>query len=416
MTFMGIRFGDQSLIKARCLIGLGLLVSLTGCSFLFVPPRSQAPASFYRADFNPQDPADDLADTVALQQALDNSLRYYASRNPEEAVQIGQRYPCTMRDLKESLQMLKEKLAHTGLGPEFFDFIKQNYDAYVPTPPNVLVTAYCTPQLNGSYTPTTRYAYPLYRLPDDLVTVDMKRFETSRDRSGPRVLIGRLDPDKRLVPYFTRDEIDYEGVLKNKRCELLWVDSPADLYFLQIEGSGLIQFESGASTPVAYAGMNGRPCRMIGKLLREENKLPAGQMSIPGIKRYLKDNPCEVRRVLSSDPSYVFFEKPGKNGVEGCYGMSLAPFRSFAADRHFFPPGILGYLELTIPVFNEAMKPVGEKKIRTLVFNQDTGGVIRGPARVDWYTGSGPLAEALAGYLNTRGRLCLLVKKKISGG
>ena len=44
--------------------------------------------------------------------------------------------------------------------------------------------------------------------------------------------------------------------------------------------------------------------------------------------------------------------------------------------------------------------------------NQDTGGVIKGPGRVDLFCGTGSAAELLAGSLKETGELYFLVKKK----
>jgi membrane-bound lytic murein transglycosylase A len=46
------------------------------------------------------------------------------------------------------------------------------------------------------------------------------------------------------------------------------------------------------------------------------------------------------------------------------------------------------------------------------VLNQDTGGAITGPGRVDLFCGSGDEAGAMAGYMKEEGELYFLVKKK----
>jgi len=382
--------------------------SLTGCALLFHTERAQTPPVFYKSDFNPPDPSDDQEDESSLRQALDSLAAYYADRNPERVFRLGDR-ACDAQALRETVANLRESLAAHGLSRNFFDAVQRDCDAYVPVASAVQVTAYCTPKLRGSYVATTRYAHPLYRLPDDLIVAE--------SRNGGRRKVRRLDHENQLVPYYTREEIDYQGALKNRDCELLWVDSPADAYFLQIEGSGLVQLESGDCIQVMYAGVNGHPCRMIGRYLREKKRLTPRQLSIPGIRRYLHANPDELREILASDPSYVFFKTTNSKRAWGCYGLPLIPFRAIAADRRYFPPGIPAYLEMTIPVFRNdgegtPLRVVGRRRYRGLVFNCDTGGMIRGPARIDWYTGAGELAEAMAGHLCTKARLCLLLRKK----
>jgi membrane-bound lytic murein transglycosylase A len=49
------------------------------------------------------------------------------------------------------------------------------------------------------------------------------------------------------------------------------------------------------------------------------------------------------------------------------------------------------------------------------VLNQDTGGAIKGPGRVDIYWGNGPYAEVAAGHLRHPGELYFLVLKPEAG-
>jgi membrane-bound lytic murein transglycosylase A len=317
-----------------------------------------------------------------------------------------------LRDFKDTLTAIREYVQTQGLGPAFFEFLKTDFDAFVPAVAPY-VTAYCTPKLRGSFTPSEKYPYPVYQVPEDLVQIDTRAFKRwNPDLPEAGLLMGRVTADHRVEPYYTRGEIDFQGVLKKRNLEVLWVDNAADLYFLHVEGSGIIELENGSTTRVAYAGKNGQPCRLIGKFLREERILTEDQLSIPGIKKYLNEHPLEQPRIFSSDPSYVFFQPASGDYVAGCLNVPITANRSIATDRRLFPPGVPGLLEATVPVFDAEFNPVGEKTVRLLVFNQDTGGVIRGPGRVDWYVGSGPEAEALAGNTGHEGKLVLLVKKK----
>jgi membrane-bound lytic murein transglycosylase A len=46
------------------------------------------------------------------------------------------------------------------------------------------------------------------------------------------------------------------------------------------------------------------------------------------------------------------------------------------------------------------------------VLNQDTGGAIRGPGKVDLFWGQGPDAEVAAGSMQQEGKLFFLLRKK----
>ena len=87
---------------------------------------------------------------------------------------------------------------------------------------------------------------------------------------------------------------------------------------------------------VHYHGANGRPYRSIGRLLIDQGKLGAAEMSMQRLKAYLKDHPEEVDEVLNHNPSYVFF-KTETTGPIGAIGVDLTPGRSVAVDRRVFP-------------------------------------------------------------------------------
>ena len=90
-------------------------------------------------------------------------------------------------------------------------------------------TGYYEPILNGSLTQYREFQYPIYGLPEDLISVDLG---LSNSDSKNQKLVGRLEEGK-VVPYFTRSEIE-DGALANRGLEIIWLDSPIDLFFLHI--------------------------------------------------------------------------------------------------------------------------------------------------------------------------------------
>jgi len=52
------------------------------------------------------------------------------------------------------------------------------------------------------------------------------------------------------------------------------------------------------------------------------------------------------------------------------------------------------------------------KPFSRFALNQDAGGAIKGPGRVDLFCGRGENAEIMAGHLKEEGDLYFLVKKK----
>jgi membrane-bound lytic murein transglycosylase A len=53
----------------------------------------------------------------------------------------------------------------------------------------------------------------------------------------------------------------------------------------------------------------------------------------------------------------------------------------------------------------------GTTPFSRFVLNQDTGGAIRGPGRLDLFFGSGPKAGELAGRMKYRGQMFFLAPK-----
>ena len=259
-----------------------------------------------------------------------------------------------------------------------------------------LITGYYEPIINGSRTQTALHRHPIYGVPDDLVVVDLGT--VSPETRGLR-LRGRLD-GRRLVPYWSRGEIDARGSALAAPV-IAWSADPVELFFLQIQGSGQVQLENGERLRVGYADQNGHPYRSLGRHLVERNELLLEQASMQGIKAWAAANPAKLQEALSQNPSYVFFrELPTSDGPIGALSVPLHAERSLAVDRRFIPLGAPVYLATTFPL--------SEQPLERLMAAHDTGGAIRGVVRGDFYWGTGPDAGSQAGRMRQQGRLWLL--------
>lgn len=263
-----------------------------------------------------------------------------------------------------------------------------------------LITGYYEPLLNGNWTRTERYRYPVYRLPDDLLTIDLGALypELKNKRVRGR-LIGR-----RVVPYFAREEIDSSpSPLAGN--ELLWVDDPVELFFLQIQGSGRVRFPSGEILPIGYADQNGHPYTGLGRVLAERSGLSIEQVDAPMIRAWFSEHSQEALAMMNRNASYVFFalRDPSLPGPIGSLGVPLLAERAIAVDPAYIPLGL--------PVWLDTQLSDDDKPYRQLVFAQDTGGAIKGPVRADLFLGYGPRAEAIAGRLRATGHLYLLLPR-----
>jgi membrane-bound lytic murein transglycosylase A len=243
------------------------------------------------------------------------------------------------------------------------------------------ITGYYEPLLAGSRQRSARFAVPLHRRPDDLLIVDLGSLYP--ELAGKRVR-GRLVDSpggKRVVPYPSRAELA-AGLAGH---ELLWVDDAIEAFFLQIQGSGRVQFADGSQVRVGYADTNGHAYRSIGRVLIDRGELTFEQASMQGIQAWARANPARLQALLDENPSYIFFRElplgDPATGPLGALNVPLTPGYSLAADPQFVPLGA--------PVLIDTVHPSNATPLRRLALAQDTGGAIRGPIRFDFFWGFG---------------------------
>jgi len=353
----------------------------------------------------------DSGNSSSLLNAIDNSLKYLKKKKPDEIVNFG-KDEFTFAEIISSIEDFKENLKILGLSEEFFNYVNSHFIFYKSNADKVLFTGYYEAGLEGSYEKNEIYRYPIYGRPKDLVKIDLTKFSFYKEGTGiPKVLKGRLTEDKRVIPFFSREEIDNEGKLNDLGLEILFVKDPVNLFFLQIQGSGIVKLENGEVVRVNYSESNGHRYSSIGKYLVDKGYIGKDNISMQSIREFLKNNPDKIDEVFSYNQSYVFF-RTVKDGPIGSIGVPLTQFRSIATDRYVFPRGALCFIRTEIPVFNENEELTGWKDYYSFVMNQDTGGAIRSPGRVDIFTGYGKAAELTAGYMKRYGELFFLIKKK----
>lgn len=267
-----------------------------------------------------------------------------------------------------------------------------------------LVTGYYEPLLRGARKRGGAYQTPLYRVPEDLVHVELAGVYP--ELKGMR-LRGRL-VGKKIVPYSTRADIERAASAPQR--ELMWVDDPVEAYFLQVQGSGRVQLTDTHKTMrIAYADQNGHPYKSIGRYLVERGELTLEQATAQGIKAWIANNPARRDELFNVNPSYVFFKEEAlpdpKVGPKGALGVPLTPQRSVAVDGKFVPLGA--------PLFLATTQANSDIPMQRLVMAQDTGGAIRGPIRVDYFFGFGPQAAENAGRMKQSGMVWVLLPKQV---
>ncbi len=266
------------------------------------------------------------------------------------------------------------------------------------------LTGYYEPQLEGARAWSLAFSEPVYPRPADLVIADPASFASvlNGQRLAGRVIGGLL------TPYDTREEIQSYDFARRTR-PLLYLRSPMDSFFLQIQGSGRVKLRDGSWVRLGYAAQNGHPYVPIGAGLIERGAIAREDMSMQAIRRWLAQNPTRADETMNVNPSYVFFrESPLEDvaqGPEGGEGVALTPGRSLAVDARVYPYGAPIYVvgEVGAPREKGADEPWSR-----LMVAQDTGGAIRGVVRGDVFFGWGDEAEIRAGGTDGPGRFYIL--------
>src|SRR5664280_1945953 len=210
------------------LLGL-IILSVAGCTRSVTRMPAPSAVALIAVPAEQVDLNDDL-DFASLELAIDRSVKYYEGSGPNSVYRVaGKSFGA--KQLKDSLLAFRKIMKNDASIEEKKNQIRQEFDIYRAAGDDeyggVLFTGYYEPLLDGSLTPTDKYRYPLYKPPPDLVMKAISKNETkiSRMKNGE------------AVPYYTRREIDVEGVLKGRGMEFLWVADPVELFTLHIQGS-----------------------------------------------------------------------------------------------------------------------------------------------------------------------------------
>ncbi|WP_306252004.1 murein transglycosylase A [Parvularcula sp. IMCC14364] len=261
-----------------------------------------------------------------------------------------------------------------------------------------LFTGYFEPVYPASDRKTETESVPVLARPDDLVMVDLGAFRD--DLAGKRIA-GRVE-EGRLVPYASHVEIISEGL---DTAVLGWMN-PNDLLFLQIQGSGKLDFD-GEIRRVGYAAQNGHPYTAIGGPLIRNGAIPREKMSMQAIYEWLENaDQSDAESLRFMNESYVFFRSldslpDPELGPVGASGLQLTAGRSLAVDRLYHGMGV--------PVWIDFEGLYDSKRNQRLVIAQDTGGAIKGPVRGDLFVGSGDAAGKVAGEMKQEGHMFVLL-------
>ena len=247
-------------------------------------------------------------------------------------------------------------------------------------------TGYYTPTILGSMRRTSRFRYPVYSTPREY------RLRT-----------------------LTRYQIDFQHLLAGHSYELFYTDDLFTIYNTQIQGSGRVRFVDGnRDVYIAFNKNNGISWKnnFISKYMRRRGMITNESMATQ--KAYLDANPHRQAEIYRQSTTYSYFSFTDK--PPGSVGFGVTEGRSIATDdKYYVQKGILAFVQAKKPNY-ETWRRTGRVEMQSFsrfVLDQDTGGLITGKARVDFYFGESKYAEVAASSLNTQGKLFFLMPKQV---
>ena len=251
-------------------------------------------------------------------------------------------------------------------------------------------TGYYETEVEGSRFPSDEYTIPIYAAPAETVRTHKSKVFADLDR--------------------TRIE---DGALAGKELEICYIKNPVDAFFAQIQGSTRVKLDNGKLLRLNYIASNGMPYTPVGKFLIDRGIVSKEEMSMDKIREFMEANPDEGKELRRKNRSFVFFQETPLGTHDECIGaqgVPLTPGRSLAVDKRVHIYGTPVWIDAELPI--ESEKP--ETKFRHLLFAQDTGSAIVGPARADIYFGHGEEISHIAGRIKQNGQFVMLAPQSVA--
>ena len=329
-------------------------------------------------------------DRTALLQSINHSLTYLQTEAGRLAYD---QYPVpgiTWDRVRRSLMRFRHLVITRASAAALQTAILAEFDFYQSIGNDgvgsVEFTGYFEPTYTASRVPTAEYRYPLYRQPTDLDTWP-EPHPTRADLEGRNGLDAGQGPLQGL--------------------ELVWMRDRLQAFLVQVQGSARLQLTDGTTMSVGYAGRTNYPYTSLGRLLIADGKFSLEELSLPVVLNHFQQHPEDLDHYIPQNDRFIFFQPTNGGPPLGNLNQPVTAHRSIATDKTIMPPGALALIHTELPVGVNLQPQV----VSRYVLDQDTGGAIQGPGRVDIFMGTGDAAGDRAGLTHSTGQLYYLLLK-----
>jgi len=333
-------------------------------------------------------------DRAALLQAIDYSLAYLATPAAEQAYAQYEMPEFTRDRVRRSLTRFRQLVRTSNSLVSLQAALLSEFDLYQSVGNDglgtVAFTGYFEPIYPASRVRTAEFRYPLYREPPNLA-------------QWP-------------TPHPTRLELEGADGLQGSQgrlrgLELVWLRDRLDAYLVQVQGSARLQLTNGGIMTVGYDGRTEHPYISIGRELVNDGKVPAEGLTLPAVIDYFRQHPEDLNEYIPRNNRFIFFRETAGQPPLGSLNVPVTPERSIATDKTVMPPGALALIHTNLP-YPDREGRLLPQRVSRFVLDQDTGGAILGPGRVDLFLGTGTVAGDRAGLVNTPGELYYLLLRE----
>lgn len=356
-------------MRLRLVGVLGGVFLLSACATARAPDEAPTPPT-------PPSPAEPRPSQPSPTPLAFSSLTGWAQADHAEAFAAYQA-TCGVAKAPAEVEMCRRARAQPRLDAEAARaFFEANFRLEA-IPGEGVLTAYYAPEYTARTTPDAEYSAPVRPKPANHAALSGRADRAAIEATPPDVVLAWMRPE--------------------------------ELFFLQIQGSGVLTFPDGARVKVLFAAHNDLPFSGIANPMRDRGLLAADNTSGEAIRAWLaaRRGP-EADAIMRLNRRYVWFRLEADDGLHpvGAAGVPLPPDHAIAVDLSQHRVGELFWIDATAPILSGAFPAY-----RRLTVALDTGGAIKGQVRADLYLGSGPEAGVEAGRVRHTLRMVRLAPR-----